>query len=253
MGLGRTALAGQDSSTRRLAAVRLRATLDGMALAVIVVPEDSAARLRMELAWDRFLAGARPEELVDLGLVRRASATLAELETILSGTHGSLPPDAALVLLEAGLAPAVLGTSELPPDMGRAGVCGSTTDERLARTLARFLHPDRAAVTRRRARFEAVLLAEPGRLREEVTRDLAAAWRLREEAESLRGHRRTALLAKAGKLLVLPLRERPHSRARWRTPDPPVGCAGVPCGTGFFRARGRRFVEFWVEAQGSRI
>ena len=117
-------MAGQDSSTRRLAAVRLRATLDGMALAVIVVPEDSAARLRMELAWDRFLAGARPEELVDLGLVRRTTATLADLETIASGTRGWFGPDAALVLLEFGSVPALLSASELPPEMLQAGVCG---------------------------------------------------------------------------------------------------------------------------------
>jgi len=252
LGLGRTALAGQDSSTRGLAAERLRAMLDGMALAVLVVPEDPAQRRHLETAWDRFLVSVRPEELVDLGLVRRTLATRAELEALTCGIQGSLSQDAALVLLETGSAPAVLPTTELPPGMDRAGVCGSTTDRQLARTLAKFLHPDLAAVRRRRARFEAVLFLEPERLRDQETRNLAAAWRLREEAESAGGRRRSALLAKAAKLLLLPLRKSPLSRPLWRTQVPPRSCAGGPCGTGFFSPTGRRFVKFWVAAQGSR-
>lgn len=254
LGLGRTARAAQSTPTRRLAARRLGATLDGMALAVIVVPEEHAARLRLELAWDRFLAGAKPEELVDLGLVRRTAATRAELEGITIGTESPLAADAALVLLEAGLAPAALSTRELPPGMG-LGIRGSRTDERLAQTLARFLHPDRASVRRRRARFEAVLSREPERMREELTRNLAVAWKLREEAESERGQRRRALLAKAGRLVSAPECGRPKSGPGWRPPaipTPRIPCAGGPCGTGYFSASGQRFVNFWVAPEGSR-
>ena len=221
-----------------------------MALAVIVVPRGYDARIRMELAWDRFLIGAHPEELVDLGLVRRTAATLAQLETIIAGSTGALPSDAALVLLEAGSAPAVLRASELPPGMRGTGVRGSRTNEQLASTLAMFLHPDRAAVTRRRARFEAVLSREPERFREEVTRNLASAWRLREQAEDARGHQRLALLARAGTLLVGQVGSGPKSRLRGRTPGhprPPIPCAGGPCGTGYFSPAGRRFVQFWVD------